>query len=334
MVLPKKLIFLLFIVLLSGCSDLKQDKENSSQELKEYKDVPKVFLCPQDDCEGELFKVINSAKESVHCAFYDLDLERIINILDKKSKNIEVKLVVDDANFDNVKHLKFAIKDSSSGLMHNKFCIIDNKIILTGSFNPTENGAYKNDNNLVIIESFYLSKNYEDEFNELWNSEFRKGDNVIYPEFYLNNKKIENYFCPEDNCAYYVAEEIKKAKNNIYFMTFSFTNNRIATAIILKHYQGLDIKGVFEARQVSKYSKFNLLEYQGIDVKRDNNKANMHHKVFIIDNKTVITGSFNPTEGADTRNDENIIIMHDKTMANLFMQEFERVYNQELSVAE
>ncbi len=325
------MLFLIVLILISGCSNLKLNKEITEPELKEYKDVPKVFFCPVDDCEGELFKAINSAKESVHCAFYDLDLERIIDLMGEKNRSIEVKLVVDDANFENVKHLKFAKKDPSYGLMHNKFCIIDGKVILTGSFNPTENGAYKNNNNLVIIESFYLAKNYEDEFNELWNSEFRKGDNVIYPEFYLNNQKIENYFCPEDNCAYHVAEEIKKAENNIYFMAFSFTNNRIATAIILKHYQGLDIKGVFEARQVSKYSKFSLLEYQGINVKKDSNKANMHHKVFIIDNRTVITGSFNPTEGADTRNDENLLIMHDKTIASLFLQEFERVYGQGLS---
>jgi len=324
----KKIIFLIIILLVSGCSNLNLDKNIVEPELKEYKDIPKVFFCPKHDCEGELFKAINKAKSSVHCAFYDLDLERIVNVLNKKSKNIDVKLVVDDANFNDVKHLKFAKKDISYGLMHNKFCIIDNKIVLTGSLNPTENGAYKNNNNLIIIESFYLVKNYEDEFSELWNSEFRKGNNVIYPEFYLNNKKIENYFCPEDNCAYHVAEEIKKAKNNIYFMAFSFTNSRIATAIILKHYQGLDIKAIFEARQVSKYSKFNLLEYQGIDVKKDNNKANMHHKIFIIDNKTVITGSLNPTEGADTRNDENILIIHDKAIANLFLQEFERVYNQ------
>jgi len=330
MVFPKKLVCLFFIILLSGCSNLNLNKEITEPELKEYKGIPKVFFCPQDDCEEEFFRVINSAKESVHCAFYDFDLEMSVNILNKKSKTMDIKLVVDDANFYHVKHLKFAKKDPSYGLMHNKFCIIDNKIVLTGSFNPTENGAYKNNNNLIIIESFYLSRNYEDEFKELWNSEFRKGDNVIYPEFYLNNKKIENYFCPEDNCAYHVAEKIKKAKNSIYFMTFSFTNSRIATAIILKHYKGLDIKGVFEARQVSKYSKFNLLEYQGIDIRKDSNKANMHHKVFIIDNKTVITGSFNPTEGADKRNDENILIIHDKAIARPFLQEFERIYGQEL----
>ena len=322
----KKMLFLIIILLISGCSNLNLNKNIAEPQLKEYKDTPKVFFCPEQDCEGELFKVINSAKESIHCAFYDLDLERVVNVLDEKSKTRDIKLVVDDANFHHVKHLKFAKKDLSYGLMHNKFCIIDDKIVLTGSFNPTENGAYKNNNNLIIIESFYLSKNYEDEFNELWNSEFRKGNKVIYPEFYLNNKKIRNYFCPEDNCAYHVVEEIKKAKNSIYFMTFSFTNSRIATAIILKHYQGLDIKGVFEARQVSKYSKFNLLEYQGINVKKDINKANMHHKVFIIDNQTVITGSFNPTEGADKRNDENILIIYDKNIAQSFIKEFKNLY--------
>jgi len=45
----------------------------------------------------------------------------------------------------------------------------------------------------------------------------------------------------------------------------------------------------------------------------------------------VITGSFNPTEGADKRNDENILIIHDQRIANLFLQEFERVYDQEVS---
>ena len=40
----------------------------------------------------------------------------------------------------------------------------------------------------------------------------------------------------------------------------------------------------------------------------------MHHKVFIIDEEIVITGSFNPSKNADTRNDENILIINKKTM--------------------
>jgi len=52
----------------------------------------------------------------------------------------------------------------------------------------------------------------------------------------------------------------------------------------------------------------------------------MHHKVFIIDNETVITGSFNPTKNADLRNDENILIIHNKWIAKKYLKEFEKVW--------
>ena len=51
----------------------------------------------------------------------------------------------------------------------------------------------------------------------------------------------------------------------------------------------------------------------------------LHHKVFIIDNATVILGSYNPTAAANTKNDENIIITHDETIAQRFVEEFERL---------
>ncbi|MBT4110758.1 DUF1669 domain-containing protein, partial [Candidatus Woesearchaeota archaeon] len=52
----------------------------------------------------------------------------------------------------------------------------------------------------------------------------------------------------------------------------------------------------------------------------------MHHKVFVIDEETVVTGSFNPTGGGDTRNDENVLIITDKDIAKEFEEEFEKVY--------
>ena len=64
----------------------------------------------------------------------------------------------------------------------------------------------------------------------------------------------------------------------------------------------------------------------GLDVKKDRNKGNMHHKVFIIDSETVITGSYNPTESGNKRNDENLIIIHDKKIAEKYLEEFGKVY--------
>ena len=54
----------------------------------------------------------------------------------------------------------------------------------------------------------------------------------------------------------------------------------------------------------------------------------MHHKVFIIDQETVITGSFNPTNAGDSKNDENILIIKDKGIAKQFKEEFDKVYTE------
>jgi len=73
-------------------------------------------------------------------------------------------------------------------------------------------------------------------------------------------------------------------------------------------------------------SKFNVLDYQGAEVRKDGNSATMHHKVFIIDEKIVITGSFNPSKNADTKNDENILVIENTELASKFLEEFDLVW--------
>jgi len=280
-----------------------------------------VYFCPQDNCQSHLIKQIESAKKTIHCAFFDLDLINVSKALAKKSKTIDVKVIIDKDN--EQKNIKGIKTDTSRHFMHNKFCIFDHKKILTGSFNPTERGNFKNNNNIIIIESKYLAQNYEDEFDELWNGTFNTGSVVRYPIMFINNRKIENYFCPEDKCSEKIIPILSNAKKSIYFMTFSFTHEEIADAIL---YRNIDIKGVFEKMQAgSKYSQYHRFNGFGLDVIKDNNPANMHHKVFIIDEKIVITGSFNPSKNADNNNDENILIIHDPAIAKKYVEEFQRL---------
>ncbi len=63
----------------------------------------------------------------------------------------------------------------------------------------------------------------------------------------------------------------------------------------------------------------------GLDVLQDGNPYVMHHKVFIIDGREVIFGSFNFSENADTSNDENLLIVDDPALAQAFEAEFQRV---------
>jgi len=63
----------------------------------------------------------------------------------------------------------------------------------------------------------------------------------------------------------------------------------------------------------------------GISVIWDESPELMHHKVFIIDNNTVITGSFNPSANADTKNDENVLIVHSGDIATTYLYEFDKM---------
>lgn len=283
-----------------------------------------VYFCPQEDCEGRLVNFLDSAQQSIHCALFEINLPSVQSKLLEKAKSMEVEIVTDDQY---LKKFNYSfVKPDSWGLMHNKFCVVDGKKVSSGSMNPTVNDAHKNNNNLLLIESSVLAGNYEREFQEMWNGIFKKGEEVLHPKVVLDDMPMENYFCPDDHCISQVVEAIGQSKKSVYFMTFSFTSREIANALLLAKERGVELKGVMETSQISQYSMYELLKFQGTDVLKDKNKKNMHHKVFIIDNETVITGSFNPTEGGDKRNDENILIIKDKALAEKFLNEFSVVY--------
>jgi len=296
-----------FLIFLTSCTI-------TANIIKEPFSKLDVYFCPRDVCQEKIIELIDVSTD-IKCAFYELNLPELIEKL--KEKNAEV--IVEDSTYEDEFSTGY-----SAALMHNKFCVFDNRIVLTGSMNPTERGNYYNNNNIVIVESRTLAKNYLDEFNELKQNVYGKGDKVNSPVVYLGNTKVESYFCPEDNCKLRVINTLKQANNSIYFMVFSFTDEDIGNLLYNNDYIGLNVKGILEKKQLGKYSRYeDLKEFSIID----KNKYTFHHKVFIIDEKTVITGSYNPTKNANERNDENILIIHNKEVAEKFLDEFDQQYN-------
>ncbi len=322
---PFRALLALFLLFLAGCN-IGITGKSISAIPNETSANPEVYFCPREDCGKILEAQINSANSSVHCALYNINLKNVINALAKKSKSIDVKIVMDNDNQKGqVKGDGIRI-DNDNQLMHNKFCVFDRNRIITGSFNPTLNDNDYNNNNIILVHSSTIAENYEDEFKELWGEKFGSGDSVRHPVFYINGVKFENYFCPEDNCAKHVISLINNADRSVYFMAFSFTSESIGDAIIKKN--SVDIRGIFDSEQSSsKFSQLERMKGFGVDVKKDKGKHKMHHKVFIIDNETVVTGSFNPTLSADTKNDENLLVIHDKKIAELYLNEFDSLWN-------
>jgi len=313
-----KAILVMLILMMLGC-DQKAIENNGI--------APEVYFCPADNCQEMLISLVRSS-DTIECAFYDLDLPELISELDSS----DARLVIDERNYyENEQRLQELSDQIRVGKpnhqMHNKFCIFDDEIVATGSFNPTERGNYKNNNNLLLVQSEYLASNYLDEFEELWDGTFGDGSGVRYEEIILNGKLIRNYFCPEDCNPSIYTDAIDSADSSVIFMTFSFTHDDIGDALIRAYDRGIDVKGVFEKTQSNRWNEYPKLEEAGIPVRWDTNKANMHHKTFVIDGEIVITGSANPSNNGLNVNDENIVVLDDEDIAHEFLTEFEMNWN-------
>jgi phosphatidylserine/phosphatidylglycerophosphate/cardiolipin synthase-like enzyme len=256
------------------------------------------------------------------CAFYDLDLQEIKNVVIEKN----IPAIIDEDNY-----FGYGTNDTGNGLMHNKFCTTDTGII-SGSFNPTYNDNYKNNNNMLIITSSTLRQNYQQEFDEIDAAPNAREYSRV--KYYKRNKVtavnlsgilVENYFCPEDDCQKHVLTTLQSAKQEIRFMIFSFTDDQIGDLLVSLHAKGLSISGVMDKSQHNDYDEFAKLQSAGIDIQWDHSKGKLHHKVFIIDRSIVITGSYNPTKNGNENNAENILIIHSPEIAQQYLDEYSYV---------
>jgi phosphatidylserine/phosphatidylglycerophosphate/cardiolipin synthase-like enzyme len=293
--------------------------------------------------DKQFIKTINEAKESIDICAYVIDSMTIANaIIDAHNKNIKVRIVVNSEtnNTDSMVKIKNAgipiVDDNGrSALMHNKFAVIDSDIVWTGSFNFTDSASWKHNDNAIKIKNRFLARNFIVEFEEMFNNKkFGRNspENVTNRMVRIGNKYIKVFFAPEDNVPKAIIDEIKKAEKEIKFMSYSFTHEDIAKAMEEKAKKGIKVSGIFEnvgSGQNNVNSVFSKLRNSGIELflyKNANQKqAFMHHKVVIIDGKTVTTGSFNFTYNASQDNDENMLVISSSETAQDYLREFDRI---------
>jgi phosphatidylserine/phosphatidylglycerophosphate/cardiolipin synthase-like enzyme len=223
------------------------------------------------------------------------------------------------------------VDDGRSGLMHNKFMIMDGTTVWTGSMNYTLNGTYRNNNNVLMLRSPQAVEAYQAEFDEMFvDREFgssHSGKGGV--KFTQDGVEVQIFFSPEDEPVPALLEIINHAQSSIRFMTFSFTLDEVGQAILARANAGVSVEGVFETiGSRTQYSELPLLFCAGLPILQDGNPGILHHKVFIIDEEIVLTGSFNISSSATENNDENMVIIQDADLAAQYLAEFDRVRSQ------
>jgi phosphatidylserine/phosphatidylglycerophosphate/cardiolipin synthase-like enzyme len=136
------------------------------------------YFCPEDWCSDKVLKAVAHANKSIHFMIFSFTDDSIGDLFIQKFKEgIDVSGVLDimqnkKSNYSEYpKLLSAGINVSLFGdgkrLLHNKVIIIDGRIVITGSYNPTSNGDKVNDENIVIIYDERIAGQYEEKFMEL-----------------------------------------------------------------------------------------------------------------------------------------------------------------------
>lgn len=143
--------------------------------------IHKVYFSPGTDIIESIAGLLKQANKTIDLCIFTITDDRLAtNLLDCLERGIKVRIITDnDKMNDNgslIQDLKYAgipIKiDHSRYHMHHKFGIIDSHIIFTGSFNWTYTASSHNQENMLVTTNFDIVKQYEDQFELLWNEMF------------------------------------------------------------------------------------------------------------------------------------------------------------------
>lgn len=258
-------------------------------------------------------------------------------VLDAHARGVAVRMVADnehtiedpDTTLDQLVNAGIpVVYDQKSALMHNKFMIMDGSTVWLGSMNYTINDIYRNNNHMVALRSRRAAEAFTAEFEEMFvTREFsrrRSLENGI--SFSQDGTPVQILFAPEGAVKEAIIDTINTADTSIKFMAFSFTLEEVSGALLEKAEDGVDVEGVFELIGAdTSSSRLRQLRCAGLDARIDGNPYRLHHKVFIIDDTTVIFGSFNFSASASDTNDENLVIISDPDLAGQFAAEYNRV---------
>ena len=293
--------------------------------------------------DERLVELIDRAQSSVDVAIYDFDLDNVAAALARaRSRGVRVRVVIDSDTVDDTKNqdvqralatLRAAeipiTADRRSAIMHNKYTIVDGEWLATGSWNYTDGDTYRLNNWLGIFHSRELARVYDADFAEMFAGRFGSARSArpARAAAGVADTQFQVCFSPDGRCGALIAETIaQEARSAIRFLAFSFTHDGIGRAISDRAAAGVRVGGVFETTgSQTPFSEYGRLKAEGLDVHTDGNPYAMHHKIILIDDRTVIAGSFNFSASADSDNDENVLIIRDAGIARDFRVEYDRV---------
>lgn len=288
---------------------------------------------------------------------HSVDANKIITAVNNAyNRGVKVRIINDGSSQNsaiNSINSQIPVLTSPQGsdytIMHNKFVIMDANasnpdlpIVWTGSTNFTDNQLTIDANNVIIFQDQSLARGYKMEFDEMWGDSSQiappnltlsrfgqfKTDNTPH-EYLIGGKRVESYFSPSDQVNTQLIKTIQTADYDLYFALMVITRSDLGYALhdqIQQH--TLTAKGIIDDASTSPTPYGILSPLMGQNLAVNGHNWIFHHKYLLVDasntssDPVTLTGSHNWSSGADQKNDENTVIVHDAAITNQYYQEF------------
>jgi phosphatidylserine/phosphatidylglycerophosphate/cardiolipin synthase-like enzyme len=141
-------------------------------------------------------------------------------------------------------------------------------------------------------------------------------------------QEVNVFFSPRGGCTEALIEELSHASISLDIAAYQLTSRPVAEAIVAARDRGVAIRIVVDRTQESTQSATpSVLNASRVPMRTDLVERIQHNKYVVIDGMTVITGSFNWSEAAETRNAENLVVIDDEKTAAKFSSNFQSHWN-------
>ncbi len=144
---------------------------------KSEKVTQAVYFSPGTSCLNAILEQIEAARSSLKICVFTISDDRITRaILQAHRSGIKVKIVTDNEKLhdqgSDIRQLAQAgvpvRVDNTSNHMHHKFAIVDNTVVVTGSYNWTRSAALYNHENIIVTSAKPIVEGFCEEFDRLW----------------------------------------------------------------------------------------------------------------------------------------------------------------------
>jgi phosphatidylserine/phosphatidylglycerophosphate/cardiolipin synthase-like enzyme len=143
--------------------------------------------------------------------------------------------------------------------------------------------------------------------------------------------QVEAAFTPGDDISALIARRVAGARESVQVQAYLFTDRRLAMALLAAMRRGVEVQVVGDAaqREAGGLPWLGMLARAGARVWLDAGHAAAHNKIVIVDGAspaaTVITGSYNFTQAAQSKNAENaVVIRANRAVTDRFVRNFEQ----------